>query len=131
MDPQIRQIYDQVKRLGDLPEDVAPDVARAVRADLKRTIEAGTTPDGEPWPPRKEDGEQALQGAMDSLFVGDYGASIYVRLKGPETRHHRGHVKGGVQRQVIPDKHTVPDKMADAISKVLDAHFAKVVSDGG
>lgn len=127
----LAQLDAMIATIGALPNltrDAASDVADAVRAELRRTIAAGTTPDGKPWQPTL-DGERPLRHAADALHVGAVDSTIYVRLAGPEARHHLGRARGGKVRQVIPvDK--VPDRMGEAIRAVLVKRFDAAVSNG-
>lgn len=131
-DPKIDKIREALKQIGKLPEAAAPDVARVVEAGLRRTITAGETPLGVPWAPRKADGGRALQNANAALTVGVFGSSVYVRLTGPEVRHHRGWArKGTPQRQIIPLKtEPFPPDIAAGIQVVLDKHFDKAAAGG-
>jgi hypothetical protein len=119
---QLQSIIERVKAIGNLAEIAAPDVARAVEIDLRLSIADGTTPYGEKWKLTQEH-QQPLQNAMKALHVAAVGGTIYVRLTGPEARHHRGAVRGGVRRQVIPSNGKIPDRMAARIRKVLEEHF--------
>src|SRR3954471_14793920 len=113
-----------INKLPELGKRSAGDVALAVEAELRRTIASGTTPDGRPWQPTK-DGARPLAGAANALAVVPVGTTIYVRLTGPEARHHLGRGRGGIVREVIPTK-TIPAAMASAIRAELVRHFGEV-----
>lgn len=130
MDPQLQDIVERVRAIGGIAEEAASDVARAIERDLRRTIREGTTPEGEKWKPRQDDGEQPLQNAEAALHVGAYAGTVYVRLTGVEARHHRGRARGGVKRQIIMEGATVPPRMAASIRVVLQQHFDKAVAGG-
>jgi len=118
-----------IRDLPGLGKIAAPDVADALEAALGRTIAAGTTPAGEPWRPTR-DGRTPLTGAAKALGVAAVGATVYVRLTGPEARHHLGTAAGGVTRQVIPTR-ALPPAMAEAVRVVLNRHFVELVNAGG
>ena len=127
MSDDLQQLDAMIATISSLPElgkRAAGDVALAVAAELHRTIAAGTTPAGEPWQPTK-DGARPLTGAAKALVVVAVGSTIYVRLTGPEARHHLGRGRGGVVREVIPTKQ-IPAAMARAIRAELGKHFADV-----
>jgi hypothetical protein len=118
-----------IARLGGLQtfvRDAAPDCADACRTDLERTIKAGTTADGRAWKPKKEGDGKPLANAAAALVVVPIGKRIYMRLKGPEARHHLGAVKGGTVRQIIPVR-TVPPSMAKVIKAVLERRFSEAM----
>lgn len=123
---KINHIREALATLGKIPEAAAPDIAVVIDAALRRTAGAGKTPDGEAWAPRKLGG-QAMQNVLANLTVAAYGTTIYVRLVGPEVRHHRGWArKGTPQRQVIPLKDKpFPPAILAAMKTVLDKHFEK------
>lgn len=133
MATKISHIQEALKSIGEIPEAAAPDVAMAIDAHLRRTAGAGQTPTGEPWAPRKKDGQQALQNVNANLSIAAYGTTIYVRLVGPEVRHHRGWARAGTpQRQVIPlKKDPFPPAILASMKAVLDKHFGKAKVPGG
>ncbi len=116
----------RIRKLPELAKSAAPDVARAVEAELHRTIAAGTTPDGKPWAP-KQDGGKPLGGAAEALTVVAVGSTVLVHLRGPEARHHLGWAKGGTARPIIPVK-DIPPAMVTAIKAVLAKHFSAAVA---
>lgn len=111
--------------LGDLVEDAAPDVARAVEAELRDQVGRGVDPQGKPWPKTKA-GKRALPDAMDDVTVRARGRRIEIKVTGAHARHHLGAVRGGVRRQIIPEG-KLPRPMADAIGRVLEERFAEKV----
>jgi hypothetical protein len=121
---QLDAMIATISKLPELGKRAAGDVALAVETELRRTIAAGTTPDGRPWQLTK-DGTRPLSGAAQALAVVPVGTTIYVRLTGPEARHHHGRGRGGVAREVIPTK-TIPAPMANAIRAELARHFGEV-----
>jgi hypothetical protein len=120
---QIDAMIASLKSLNELPESAADDVAHVVEAELRRTIAAGTTPDGKPWK-LTLDGQRPLQHAGGALKVAAVGGTVYVRIAGPDARHHLGHGRGGVVREVIPTG-DIPAPMVESIRRVLMKHFER------
>jgi hypothetical protein len=127
------KLDEWIKMLRELPEETArgalPEVAEALREDLEATAGAGRAPDGSPWPPKKEDGGQALVGVTEDVDVSIVGTVVLVKLSGKFVRHHRGMARGGVRRQVIPTR-KVPDAVGRAINKALVKSFQRVAGGG-
>jgi hypothetical protein len=92
----------KIKRLGTLPDVVAKRAAPRVLAAIRKTANAGTTPDGKPWPPKK-DGGRALEHAADHLSASADGSVITVTLTGKaEVVHNYGDHRNP-KRQILPD----------------------------
>lgn len=123
------RMIETIRDLPGLGRRAAPDVAEVIELALERTIAAGTTPAGEPWQPTR-DGRTPLTGAAKALGVASVGSTIYVRLTGPEARHHLGTAAGGIERQVIP-RAGLPPAMAEAVRAVLNRHFEEMIHAGG
>lgn len=119
-----------IARLRTLPELIpraAPILATEIQAELEQTIAAGADPYGNAWPRRKLDGAKALQNAAQALTVRAFESSIYVRLYGPEAKHHLGHGKGRVTRAVIPID-VIPDRMAARMIRIMETLFSEAMS---
>lgn len=116
-----------ILRVRDLPQFVnecAPEAAHQVKIQLDDTIQAGTTPYGEAWKPKKQGHGQPLANAAGAVFVGASGTKIMIRLTGIERRHHLGWAKGGTKRVVIPTPdRELPAPMRDAIFRVITDSF--------
>lgn len=97
---------------GDFARDGLQEAAKQVEATIKASAAAGTTPDGEPWAPKK-DGGRAMAGAAGAVSVSTSGSVIQVQLNGPEVFHHFG-VRGAPSRQVIP-RGSMPSRIGDAV----------------
>lgn len=115
----------RVRQLGDLVDEAAPEIAKALELELQLQIAAARGPGGAAWAPRKSDGGKALQGAAAQLTVRVVGRVVIARLVGVEARHHLGYVRGGVQRQILPTA-GIPDPMVRSIRKVLDRKFGEL-----
>lgn len=118
---QLDAMIARVRKLPELAKRAAPDVAIVVESELHRTIAAGTTPYGEAWK-LTQDGSRPLTHAAQALAVVAVGSTIYVRLTGPEARHHLGRGRGGVKREVIPTR-GLPPRMAAPIRAALARCF--------
>jgi hypothetical protein len=94
-----------IAALRSMKKEVRAEQLRdVVEEDLRRTIAAGTTPDGVPWPQRKQGG-RALQNAGGALTVGVAGSTIIARVTGPTAIHNFGTSKDP-RRQVLPSSVT-------------------------
>lgn len=113
-----------LRKLEGFGTRVAPDVARVIDSELRRTIKAGTTPDGAKWQPTR-DGEAPLQNAADALYVAAYSNKIFVRIKGPEAKHDRGRARGRIERQIIPHGQGIPAAMAVQVRAVIEGAFVE------
>lgn len=116
----------RIRELPELARRAAPDVADAVKAELARTIAAGTTAEGEPWPLTKR-GERPLATAADDVRVANIGTRILARIpQGHIQRHHRGRAKGGIARRILPTG-PIPPAMARVINQVVTDHFNQMM----
>jgi hypothetical protein len=102
--------------------DAAPEIADACRGVLERQIAAGVDPNGKPWPAKKDGEGKPLAHAADALVVVPVGTTVFMRLKGPEARHHKGIAKGGTVRRILPVV-DIPAPMSRAITSVLNERF--------
>lgn len=90
-----------IASLRALPRELRGEaLASVMEAEVKRTAAAGTTPDGSPWPARK-DGGRALANASSQIttVVGERRVSLI--LSGPAAIHNYGTTKDP-KRQVLP-----------------------------
>lgn len=116
-----------IDRLRKLPQamtrDAAPEVARSLEAELRAQIARGEAPDGTAWK-STADGKRPLRGAAKALSVRASGPAIVVSLSGIDARHHRGWVRGGVARPILPSaSEGMPAPFARAIDAVLAQRF--------
>lgn len=119
----------RLRKLPDIARMVAPDCARVVEAEIRRTTAAGTDSYGVPWAPKKDGKGKPLAHADAAVGVAAVGASIVARVTGVEARHHLGRVKGGTQRAIIPTK-DIPQPMAAAMRDVIGKAFLGVMANG-
>lgn len=122
---QIDHWIDQLNRIEDAPRKAAPLVARELGRVLQANIAAGRGPDGKPWP-RRQDGKQALQNAAKNLTVRAIGTVVEAKITGHVARHHRGWVRGGIARQILPTRE-IPEAVKIAIQRVLAKYFRSVM----
>jgi hypothetical protein len=123
-------MIDRIKRLPEtMVKAAADDIAVFVRKQLAATIAAGESPDEDVWRRRKSDGSKALQNAMQAVQVGVAdGPVVFAYLTGPEARHHRGWVRGGIKRQILPTE--LPAAWVPKIREILQQHFAAAAFNG-
>lgn len=120
---QIEQMIAKLEQLGPaFLRDAMPPLVAELQREQRRTIDAGTTPYGEPWAPRKADGGKPLRGAFDAIEWTIDGTAVILKMTGINVRHNFGGVKGRVKRQVIP-RYTIPPAWQRAIRRVLDQRF--------
>ena len=124
----LEQWVASAEKLGELGKQAAPIIGRVVEAELKRTIDAGQTPYGEPWKLTR-DGKVPLRNAMKAVQVVAIGRQVFIRVTGPEAKHHLGAVWGKARRRVIPSKKLLPERMAAGIKAALDQWFVENVKE--
>ena len=107
--------------LGRITDDVMPDVANDVRAELVRTSSSGEDPYGQAWQPKK-DGGTPLVTAAQHIRVAPIGRRVFCRVTGHVAKHHRGRARGGVVRHVLPTG-ALPPAMAQKIKATVIGRF--------
>lgn len=126
---ELQAWIDKLQELGGLPEKMAPLAAEALKAEVTRTIAAGTGPDGTPWPLTK-DGKRPLQGAAKALRASSQGSTAILALEGPEVLHHEGRARGGVKRPILPSRR-LNKPAVRALQAVAAKLFGKVMGEDG
>jgi hypothetical protein len=116
----------RIRRLSTLAERAAPRVADELRDQLLEQVEGQIGPDGKPWAPTRS-GRPALRGVSRSLSVRAVGRVVIAELEGIHARHHRGAVRGGVRRPVLPPGGTIPPRLESAVERILAEEFAKTM----
>lgn len=116
----------RLRTLGpDVVRDAAPKVRAVVERELRGTIARGQSAEGVRHQ-RTKDGRTPLTGAAAALNVSVVGTAVVATLTGPEARHHKGAVRGGVRRPILPTG-APPASMARGIREALGESFrAKV-----
>jgi hypothetical protein len=124
---ELQRWIDQINTLGDLPSEVAKEIAPVLDAKIKQNISAGVDPEGKPWPLTKT-GEKALANAGAALMVRAISSVVQAKLEGHVALHHLGAAKGNVRRQILPSSR-LPQPMTEAVKEVavkrFNAHMAK------
>lgn len=111
-----RQIQ-RVRRIGDLPERVAPVMAEELERELLRQVRSGKGPDGQRLP-LTEDGRRPLQSISRGLTVRAIGTTVIAALAFPFSLHHLGQARGGKVRQVLPTKQ-LPRSVVRALERAV------------
>lgn len=110
---------DEIEKL------VAKRASETVLAAVKKTAEAGTTPEGVPWVERKIGG-RAYRGAASKLSNAVYGNLLKIVLSGPEVFGHFG--AGGPVRRMLPDAGAgLPKSVSDALELAAEDVFEELV----
>lgn len=102
--PELDEMIAALRKLGDTDKvcaTIAVEGAAALKAALTQTLDAGTTPEGVPWAPRKGGG-QAYANASAALQSQAFGPLIRVSITGPEAWGHYGTGRMP-SRQMLPD----------------------------
>lgn len=121
---------EKLNQLGDLPTEVAKDVAPVLDAKIKANIAAGVDPGGKPWPLTK-DGRKPLTNAGAALTVRAISSVVQAKLVGHVALHHLGAAKGNIRRQILPSS-GLPQPMTAAVKTIATKRFnAKMASKGG
>lgn len=125
----LNQMLTTLRGLTDTREVERIAAERAVRgidAALKKTLTAGTTPDGKPWLPRKKDGGRAYEGAAGKLVVKSSGNLVIATIDGGEAFGNYG--AGVPERRMLPDAGAkIPDGVSEALDKAGDETFNQIV----
>ena len=125
-DDALDRMIASLRALGTMPEEAAKLAVPYVDAAVKNTANAGTTPDGVPWAPKK-DGSQALVHAADALSTKAVGAVVQVTLTGPTVFHNFAKGTSTPRRQVLPDGGAaIPKNIQAGLKKALDETFQRI-----
>jgi len=125
-------MQDWIDRLGTLDTELvkraAPELAKELQEETQDNIVRGVDPDGKPWL-RTKDGAQPLRNAGKAVSTKAVGNVIIQRVEGVEAKHHKGAVKGGEKRPIIPSR-KMPRAFSRACAKVFGKHFREILIDG-
>lgn len=128
-DVALDAMFDHLRGLKKLPEDVCKAAADEVLRAARATAAAGTTPDGTPWQATKGGG-RPLEHAAERLSVNVIGRLIVLTLKGVEVVHNFG-TKWNPKRPILPDGGAgVPKNIATAIRKTAGRVFSRAMGGG-
>lgn len=86
---ELEAFVRRVEALGKMNAEAAKEAAPDVLEALQKTARAGTSPSGEPWPP-KADGGRALGGAAKAIEVTTKGPQVVAHIGPPEGFHNWG-----------------------------------------
>lgn len=108
---EIDRWIENIRSLPEMVNAAAPAVGEMLLAEFQRTANAGTTPEGEPWPPTKK-GNKPLAGAAAALQLVVSGNVIIIKI----TDHHVFHqfAAGVPARRMLPSG-GLPDRLGNAI----------------
>lgn len=116
----------RVRGLEELPAQAAKLGAPLVEAAIKATAVAGTTPDGAPWPAKK-DGGRPLVNAAAAIASKAVGSTIVTTLTGPEVIHNFG-TERLPKRQILPDGGAgIPPKVAASVEHATTKAFDAIM----
>lgn len=121
----IDSMIERLRKLPRLAREAAPDVARAVERELRSQVSAGIGPDGKAWKPT-QDGRVPLRGAASALSVRAVGNVVLATVSGPYALHHRGWVRGGVRRAILPSTRA-PEAVTRAVRVVVADHWRRTM----
>lgn len=124
------EITAMTARIRELGRGFAQEVAKEARADVLAavvaTAEAGTTPGGAAWAPRKVDGARALANASKHITAAVLGSVVRLTLAYPYSIwHYSGDTPTRPRRQVLPDDGPLPASVEKAISDAAKRVFAR------
>lgn len=122
-------LQEQIDRVRSLPDELgksaAPLIAKEAKKIVEQDIAASRAPDGTPWP-KTEDGHEPLKNAANAVKVSAVDSTIVFEVSGVEAKHHRGRVKGGKRRALIPAR-SIPQTLTLAIKRALSKTFQNVM----
>lgn len=99
-----------------IPEEAAKAVARTLEGELRKQIAAGQDPEGKAWKPTATGG-RPLKNAGAALRVTTHGTTVVAQLTGPTAMHNLGAGRGGVKRQILPEK--MPEKVGQVVQDTI------------
>ncbi len=98
----LQEAIDGLTRLAEGASSELPrEAAKALDAEVRKTIAAGTDPDGNAWPLTKE-GAVPLRNAGSELRTTALGKRIVQSITGHHALHHLGRATGSIRRVIIP-----------------------------
>ena len=112
----VREWAGRMRDLASLNRDAAALAVPRVRAAVRATAAAGTTPTGEAWVPTV-DGKRPLDRVAEKIEVTADGSRLEIALRGHDVFHQEG-TKRTPQRQVIPSP---GDPIPPAVEAALKA----------
>lgn len=129
-DAELRKMIAFCQGLPGLIERTAPACAESFDKAVRDELDAGRSPDGASWVPKK-DGGRPLAGAPDAIVTKAVGDTIVTAITGGEKWFYRFHNAGTKKlpsRPVVPSELT--PKLADAIRAPLVEAFEREAPRG-
>ena len=116
-----------LRKLGgpELVNEIAKEAAPLIDDATKATAKAGQSPSGQPWLPRKKDGQPALQGVEGKIETKAYGPIVRQTLSGHAVYAQFG--AHSAKREVIPSGGAeIPSHIIDACTDAASKVFSRV-----
>lgn len=122
----LNEMVATLRKLGAKDTEIlmAKEAAKSLEVALTKTLSAGTSPEGEPWAPKKKDGGRPYEHAANRLTVKAYGNLVRATVTGPEVYGHYG-VNHMPPRPMLPDAgggipKSVETALTEAATKVFE-----------
>lgn len=118
----LRGFEEAVRHAPEALDELAREVLPELRATIAANISAQRAPDGSSWPPGI-DGHPVLIDALKSITVESRGPEIVFTVRGVESRHHLGIIRGAVARPLIPTD--ITPQLAASLERSIDRVLAR------
>jgi hypothetical protein len=126
----IDAMIEKMRELGASGERVAKAAVPLVEAAVKATAAAGLSPNGKPWPARK-DGKQALVNAAAAVACRARGSVVQLYLQGTSTGSQKVQAVQNARRGILPAKGEGPPPVVVAALEEAGAKVFKQIMEGG
>lgn len=124
-DAKLEAFAERLRALGKLAPEAAKEAAPLLAEAVQRTAAAGTSPDGQAWP-TKRDGSRALPNAASAITAVATGLAIVVRLAGPYVFHH--YAKSAFRRRILPDSGAgIPKDVLAVLQEAVKRTFNRLM----
>ncbi len=125
-DAEMDRIIRSVQSLAGAPVAVAALAAPLVQTAVQTTAAAGTSPDGTPWKPRKDDGRRALANAAEAVQCRAIGPVVQLSLGSTSTGSAKVQAIQNAQRPILPDRGAaLPSTIVQALGLAAHRFFAR------
>lgn len=108
----IKEMIARLRAIKELPKNIAPAIAREMKAWADANVSAGVGPDGKAWPTRADGSPSHVGSALADTSARASGTVAILRLAAPTVFRHFG-AQGREPREVLPGN--FPRKLGDAI----------------
>lgn len=128
----LERMIANLRKLGrGFTAEVAKEAMPGVLAAVQATAAAGTSPTGQAWKPRKEDGAMALANASKHITARVIGTIIQLQLEYPYSIHHyQAGTETRPRRQVLPDEDDLGPGVNRAINDAIERVFRRTMGGG-